>query len=110
LHLAVEPASGEIQLALLAESSCSDDDAAVTLLAPIEQPLTRVAADGGYDKRKVHDALRAQAPSAQALIPPRKNARIWQHGNSAAERYSRGTNNPIRKISQPLRGFEMTRP
>ncbi len=92
LHLAVEPASGEIQVACLTANSCSDDEAAVALLAQVDQPLERFAADGGYDKRKVYDALHTQAPAAQVLIPPRKNARIWQHGNTRAERLARDEN------------------
>ena len=92
LHLAVDPASGEIQVARLTANSCSDDEAAVGMIAQVDQPLKRFAADGGYDKRKVYDALRAQAPAAQVLIPPRKNARIWQHGNSRAERLARDEN------------------
>ena len=32
------------------------------------------------------------SPEVEILIPPRKNARIWQHGNSKAERLKRDQN------------------
>ena len=92
LHLGVDPQSGEIQVAVLTENSCSDDEAAVSLLPQIDTPIARFAADGSYDKRKVYDALQRLAPEAQVLIPPRKNAHIWQHGNTRAERLARDQN------------------
>ena len=50
------------------------------------------AADGAYDKRMVYDALNKHSPAVEILIPPRKNARIWQHGNSKAEPLKRDEN------------------
>ena len=98
LHLGVDPASGEIQAVALTENSISDDEMAETLLQQIEQPLAKFAGDGSYDKRKVYDALNAHSPTARVLIPPRKNARIWQHGNTLRERLKRDEN--LRYIRQ----------
>jgi hypothetical protein len=56
-----------------------------SLLEQIEQPIERFAADGTYDKRNVYDSLNQHAPNAILVIPPRKNACIWQHGNTKAE-------------------------
>jgi Transposase DDE domain len=92
LHLGVDPASGEIQAAALTENSISDATMAETLLQQIAQPIAKFAADGSYDKRKVYQALNACAPAATVLIPPRKNARIWQHGNTHADRLTRDEN------------------
>jgi len=92
LHLGVEPESGEIQAAELTEAKISDDAMVAPLLEQIDQPIDALAADGAYDKRKVYDALNKHAPSAKALIPPRKNARIWQHANTKAERHKRDEN------------------
>ena len=41
---------------------------------------------------QVYDALNAHSPDVDILIPPRKNARIWQHGNSKEERLKRDEN------------------
>lgn len=98
LHLGVDPDSGEIQAAALTENNVSDDAMAETLLQQIAQPIETLAADGSYDKRKVYNSLTIHAPTARVLIPPRKNARIWQHGNTRAERLKRDEN--LRYIRQ----------
>ena len=59
------------------------------MLGQIEQPILDFAADGVYDKRKVYDSLTAHSPEVNILIPPRKNARIWKHGNTKTERLKR---------------------
>jgi len=92
LHVGVNPNDGEIQAVLLTENSVSDDQAVAELLNQIEQPILAFAADGAYDKRKVYDGLNAHSPDVTILIPPRKNARIWKHGNSKAERLKRDEN------------------
>jgi len=92
LHVGVNPDDGEIQAVLLTENRVSDDQAVAELLTQIPQPLRVFAADGAYDKRKVYDGLNAHSPDVTILIPPRKNARIWKHGNSKAERLKRDEN------------------
>lgn len=92
LHVGVNAQSGEWQAVALTDNSISDDEMAAALLQQIAQPLTTCAADGSYDKRKVYASLQAHSPHATVLIPPRKNARIWQHGNTHAERHKRDEN------------------
>jgi hypothetical protein len=92
LHLGLARKTGEIQAAALTEASISGDAMVEPLLAQIEQPLDSFAGDGSYDKRRVYDSLNKHAPSARVLIPPRKNARIWQHANTRAERLTRDEN------------------
>jgi len=62
------------------------------LLEQIKQEIDNFAADGAYDKRKVYDCLNAHSPDVNILIPPRKNARIWKHGNTQVERLKRDEN------------------
>lgn len=92
LHLGADPETGEIQVAGLTENSVSDDTLVKEMLGQVPQPLLACAADGAYDKRKVYDALNQHSPEVEILIPPRKNARIWQHGNSKADRLKRDEN------------------
>jgi len=92
LHIGADPASGEIQAAVLTENSVSDDEMVEPLFQQMESPIERLAADGSYDKRRVYTSLHHHSPNAQVLIPPRKNARIWQHGNTHAERLKRDEN------------------
>ena len=89
LHIGANPEDGEIQAVVLTQNSISDDAMVEVLLEQIEQEIEKLAADGAYDKRKVYDCLNAHSPTVQILIPPRKNARIWQHGNTKTERLKR---------------------
>jgi hypothetical protein len=101
LHLGLNPQDGEIQAVLLTENSVSDDEAVEPLLAQIEQEIDGFGADGAYDKRKVYDCLNAHSPDVNILIPPRKNARIWRHANTKAERLKRDENlRAIRKYGR----------
>lgn len=92
LHVGANPEDGEIQAALLTENSVSDDQAVEALLTQIEQEIDEFAADGAYDKRKVYDSLNEHSPEVTILILPRKNARIWKHGNAKTERLKRDEN------------------
>ncbi len=92
LHVGANPDSGEIQVVVLTENSISDDAVVKEMLEQIEQTLLSCAADGAYDKRKVYNALNEHSPEVDILIPPRKNAHIWQHGNSKVERLKRDEN------------------
>ena len=92
LHVGVDPHSGEIQAAALTTNSVSDSQMVEPLLEQIDQPIDLFAGDGSYDKRTVYDSLNQHAPRATILIPPRKNARIWQHGNAKTERLRRDEN------------------
>lgn len=92
LHVGANPDNGEIQVAVVTRNSISDDAVVKEMLTQIEQTLLSCAADGAYDKRRVYDALHAHSPNVEILIPPRKNAHIWQHGNSKEERLKRDEN------------------
>jgi IS5 family transposase len=98
LHVGATPENGEIQAVVLTENKVSDDAVVKNMLAQIEQTLLSCAADGAYDKRRVYNALNEHSPEVDILIPPRKNARIWQHGNSKEERLKRDEN--LRYIRQ----------
>ena len=92
LHVGANPDNGEIQVAVLTENRVSDDAVVKTMLEQIEQTLLSCAADGAYDKRKVYEALNEHSPDVEILILPRKNAHIWQHGNSKEVRLKRDEN------------------
>lgn len=92
LHLGGNPDTGEVLAVVLTENSVSDDAVVREMLAQIEENLLSCAGDGAYDKRKVYDVLHEHSPDAEVLIPPRKNAHIWQHGNSKEERHKRDEN------------------
>jgi len=92
LHVGANPDNGEIQVAVLTGNNTSDDAVVKEMLEQIEHSLLACAADSAYDKRRVYDALNGHSPDVEILIPPRKNAHIWQHGNSKEERLKRDEN------------------
>ena len=96
LHVGVDEATGEILAMAVTDNSVADHEELPGLLEQIDEPITQVSADGAYDKRKAYDAIGDQ--QAKATIPPRRGARIWQHGNSKQERLIRDEN--LRAIRQ----------
>jgi hypothetical protein len=92
IHLAVDSESGEIQAGFLSEASLSDAQALTSLLGEIDLQIEDFSADGAYDKRTVYRDVRKHSPESKIHIPPRKDARIWQHGNCKAPPHPRDEN------------------
>jgi DDE family transposase len=90
LHLCVDEATREIVSVGASTNSVSDGEMLPELLAEVPGAVAQVSADGAYDQRKVYEAINER--QAQAAIPPRRGARIWQHGNSREERLVRDEN------------------
>jgi len=90
LHLAVDEATGEIVAAVASEAGVADDAALPDLLEQVPAEIRQVSTDGAYDKRHCYDALAARG--AKAVIPPRRDAKIWQHSNCAGAPWQRDEN------------------
>ncbi len=86
LHLAVDEATGGI----LAVEVTGNDKKDGQLLESIELDIEQVSADGAYDQRDCYDTLIKKG--IKAAIPPRKGAKIWQHGNTKAAPHPRDEN------------------
>jgi hypothetical protein len=80
LHLSVNPATQEIEAELLTENSGHDADQVPGLLDQVDGPVAAFYGDGAYDQWKVYGELDQRA--IKPIIPPRRNAKIKQHGNS----------------------------
>ncbi len=101
LHLGVNEATGEILAAVVSTNNLSDAEALPDILSVIDAEIEQVSGDGAYDQRKCYEAIRRH--NAKATIPPRKGAKIWQHGNSKAERHNRDENlRRIRKVGRKI--------
>jgi IS5 family transposase len=96
LHLAVEESSGQIEAVVVTTNSTSDGDVLEDLVEQVEAQIKQVSGDGLYDRRDCYEVIRKR--KAVAAIPPRRGARIWQHGNSSKQRLSRDEN--LRRIGQ----------
>jgi Transposase DDE domain len=76
LHLAVDPASGEILASELTTIEEGDASQVGPLLGQIQGPIASVTADGAYDGEPVYRAVaeRQPDPPAAVAIPPRATA------------------------------------
>jgi transposase len=86
----VDEATGEIVAAVASEAGVSDHEALPDLLAHVKGALGQLSADGAYDKGRCYNAIEQRG--AKAVIPPRRDAKIWQHGNCAAPPHPRDEN------------------
>jgi hypothetical protein len=96
LHLAIDPETHEIQAAVVSEPGVTDEEAVPALLDQVAEPISGAGADGAYDRRTVYEALERRG--ARAVIPPRRDAKIQRHGNTAGPRLARDEN--LRRIRQ----------
>lgn len=90
IHVAVDQATGMVCAAATTSNSVSDGQMLPELLAQVSQAICQVSADGGYDRRSCYEAI--SRCGANATIPPRQGARIWQHGNCKQKRLARDEN------------------
>jgi hypothetical protein len=97
LHLSVDEKSQEILAVVLTEAGLDDAEAGKQLLDDTPGEIEQVSADGSYDKRKFYDAS-ARRGINHIAVPPRRNAKIWQHGNSKKAPLPRDQN--LRRIRQ----------
>jgi hypothetical protein len=87
LHLAVNPGTQEIVAETLTENSCDDASQVDPLLDQVPNPTNAFYGDGAYDKWKVYETLDKRR--TKAVVPPQRNAKISQHGNSRNHPLSR---------------------
>lgn len=90
LHLAVDEATGEVLAAEVSPNDKKDSQLLDPLLDAIEDDIEQVSADGAYDTKSCYETI--QHRNAKAAIPPRKDAKIWQHGNCKAKPHPRDQN------------------
>jgi IS5 family transposase len=102
LHVAVNEGTSEIVGAVVSTNDVADSAAFSDLLEQVEDPISQISADGTYDKRRCYDTIqqrqKEQEEQITVSIPPQKNARIWQHGNTKQEPLARDQN--LRRIRQ----------
>ena len=78
IHIGIDEETLEIRAVEVTTSSIGDAPMLPDLLnqIPADQDIGNVTADGAFDTRKCHDAIAAR--NADAVIPPRKNAKLWK--------------------------------
>ena len=83
LHLAVDPSTHLILAESLTQSGATDASQVEPLVGQIDAEVETFYGDGAYDGWAVREYLKGE--SIHQIIPPRKNAKIKQHGNSSAD-------------------------
>ena len=96
LHLGVDETTGEILSAVVTTNDYHDSQVLGDILDGVEEAIVQVSGDGAYDTNGCYE--RIQQRQAKAGIPPRKNAKIQQHGNCKAQPLLRDEN--LRAIRQ----------
>ncbi|MEZ9128122.1 IS5 family transposase [Vibrio splendidus] len=92
LHLAVDVETHEAISAEISLVSVGDSEVMPTLLNPLRRKVDTVSADGAYDTKSCYETL--QNKGSTPLIPPRKNAALWEEGhprNEAVKALKNGT-------------------
>jgi IS5 family transposase len=84
------PANGEIVASAVTTNSVSDSEMLPELRGQIPEPISQVSADGAYDTADGYDHIGQRG--ARAAIPPRRGARIRQHGNAGKPPLARDEN------------------
>jgi len=95
LHLSVNEATQSLEAVVLTEVGVDDAEAGCQLLDETAGPIEQVSGDGSYDKRKFYEAA-VERGVERIIVPPQRNARIWQHGNSSKPPLPRDQN--LRRI------------
>lgn len=90
LHIAVNANTGEIEAGVLTTADVHDSEVLDDLLSGKEGQVEAVAADGAYDTRDGYQSI--SRIGAKAVIPPRRGARIWEHGNGPGPPVQRDEN------------------
>lgn len=90
MHLAIDPSSHQIIAAEVTTNDVADGTVLESLLNQIEGPIERVTGDGAYDTRTCYGAIAQR--KARPIIPPRRGAKIWEHGNRKTEPHPRDEN------------------
>jgi IS5 family transposase len=99
LHLSVDETSGEILSSVVTANDFKDGQLLGDLLAGIAGEIAQVSGDSAYDQRTCYELIAQRG--ARATIPPRKGARIWQHGNCRKPPNGRDVNlRAMRRISR----------
>jgi transposase len=90
LHLGINEETGEIVAAVVTTNDVHDGEVLGDLLDQIAGEIEQVTTDGAYDHRHCYEEIAER--EAKAVIPPRKDAVIWQHGNCNAPPHPRDEN------------------
>jgi hypothetical protein len=92
VHLAFDAETQEVVAEVTTENNVHEKEKMPDLLIQIEEEVAQVSADSGYDYQTCYQAIAAKG--ARAVIPPRRNGRVWDNGQMDDR------DNNLRRIAQ----------
>lgn len=99
LHLGVDEKTGEILAAVVTTNDDHDSEVRPDLLQQISADIEQGSGGGAYDTFDCYDEIERR--QAKGVMPPRKDAKIHQHGNRKAPPHPRDKNlRRIRKVGR----------
>lgn len=93
-HLGIDEKTKQLKAVEVTGNDTADCEMLEPLLKQIANRIDKVSADGAYDRRRCYEVLNKYGTAVN--IPPQRNARIWQHGNTHAPPLIRDEN--LRRI------------
>ncbi len=90
VHLGVDVDTQEIVAVEVTSNDVGDCEVLPTLLEQVEGEIAAVGADGAYDTAEDYAAIEKRG--ARSVIPPRRGAKIWRHGNRKGSPHPRDEN------------------
>jgi len=87
VHLAIDESNDQILSVVFSENSFKDSEVFTDLVNQIDADITQATGDGAYDARECYDWT--DDHGAQGVFPPRRGAKIIQHGNHKAMPHQR---------------------
>jgi hypothetical protein len=79
LHIGVNVDTGDVLVESMTDGDVHDTTQLEQLITEIHQPISQISLDGAYDNREAYHTITSR--KATPVIPPRIDAKIWQHGN-----------------------------
>lgn len=80
MHIGIDVKTHQIQALVLSTNDFKDGELLDDLLDQIEDSIAKVLADGANESFENYESI--ETIEAEPIIPPRKDAKIRQHGNS----------------------------
>jgi len=101
IHIGID-ADGEIRLGEVTDETTGDSSVVKSLLNQETARINSLTTDGAYDTTNVYTTCE-QREIPRVIIPPRKDAVIWRHGNQARPPHPRDENlRAIRKAGRSV--------
>ena len=85
VHLGIDAETLQIRAIEVTDNRQGDAQMLPSLLTqiPAEEPIGCVSGDGAFDTKACHEAIAQRG--AAAVIPPRKNAKLWRSQSAGAK-------------------------